>query len=112
MSPEPEVVGYIVHIGSEPGVYTKRVDVGNTTTYVLTTAVSGQQYCFAVSAYVAGPVEGARSLASQEPGCHRVVGVLQLDHEGGVQLGEPGDDLLERDRRAQGEVVDERQAQH
>lgn len=61
MSPEQGVVGYIVHIGSEPGSYTQRVDVGNTTTYVLTTASAGQQYCFAVSAYFAGPIEGARS---------------------------------------------------
>ena len=61
MNPEPEVVGYVVHIGNEPGVYTQRVDVGNTTTYVLTTATAGQRYCFAVSAYFAGPVEGSRS---------------------------------------------------
>ena len=43
MSPEPQVVGYFVHIGTESGVYTQRIDVGNTTTYVLTTAVIGQQ---------------------------------------------------------------------
>lgn len=48
------VDGYAVYVGSQ------RLDVGNTTTYTLTTAVAGQQYCFAVSAYNdAG--EGAKS---------------------------------------------------
>jgi hypothetical protein len=39
------VNGYAVYVGST------RVDVGNTTSYTMTTAVAGQQYCFAVSAY-------------------------------------------------------------
>src|SRR4030095_4770435 len=39
------VTGYAVYVGSS------RVDVGNTTSYTVPTAVAGQQYCFAVSAY-------------------------------------------------------------
>jgi hypothetical protein len=58
---EPTVAGYIVHVGAQPGTYTQHVDVGLTTTFSLATALAGQQYCFAVSAYVAGPVEGPNS---------------------------------------------------
>jgi len=49
------VNGYAVYVGSS------RVDVGNTTSYTMTTAVAGQRYCFAVSAYNAkgeGPKSG------------------------------------------------------
>jgi putative Ig domain-containing protein/fibronectin type III domain protein/Big-like domain-containing protein len=48
------VTGYAVYVGSS------RVDVGNTTSYTLTSAVAGQQYCFAVAAYNAAG-EGAKS---------------------------------------------------
>lgn len=48
------VSGYAVYVG------TSRINVGNTTTYTMTTAVPGQQYCFAVSAYNATG-EGAKS---------------------------------------------------
>lgn len=61
-SPEPEVIGYIVHVGTQAGTYTQHIDVGPTTTWSLTSAVAGQRYCFAVSAYVAGPLEGPRSI--------------------------------------------------
>ena len=39
------VSGYAVYVGSS------RLDVGNTTSYTMTTAVAGQRYCFSVSAY-------------------------------------------------------------
>jgi hypothetical protein len=58
---EPEVTGYIVHAGTQSGTYTQHIDVGLATTYAFSTAVAGQRYCFAVSAYVAGPTEGPRS---------------------------------------------------
>jgi hypothetical protein len=60
-NPEPQVTGYIVHVGTQPGAYTQHVDVGLSTGYAFTSAVAGQQYCFAVSAYFAGPVEGSNS---------------------------------------------------
>ena len=58
---EPQVIGYVVHVGTQPGTYTQHIDVGPATTWSLTSAVAGQQYCFAVSAYFAGPLEGPRS---------------------------------------------------
>jgi len=51
-----QVTGYAVYVGSSP-----RIDVGNTTSYTLSNAVAGQQYCFAVAAYNAtgeGPKSG------------------------------------------------------
>lgn len=50
-----QVTGYAVYVGSS------RTDVGNTTSYTLSNAVAGQQYCFAVAAYNAtgeGPKSG------------------------------------------------------
>jgi hypothetical protein len=40
-----QVAGYAVYVGSS------RVDIGSATSYTLTTAVAGQQYCFSVAAY-------------------------------------------------------------
>ena len=60
-NPEPEVVGYVVHVGTQSGTFTEHYDVGPTTTWSFATAVSGQRYCFAVSAYFAGPIEGPLS---------------------------------------------------
>src|SRR6185436_10108382 len=58
---ESTVVGYMVHIGTQSGSLTQHLDAGFSTTYGWTGAVAGQRYCFAVSAYMAGRVEGARS---------------------------------------------------
>lgn len=58
---EPEVIGYKVHVGSQPGTYTQHIDVGPATTFSFTSAVAGQQYCFAVTAYISGLLEGPRS---------------------------------------------------
>jgi hypothetical protein len=55
-------VGYIVYIGSQPGTYTQNANVSSATSYSFTTANPGQLYCFAVSAYAAGPVEGPKSV--------------------------------------------------
>lgn len=49
-SPDP-VLGYIVHAGTQSGVYTVKYDVGNTTSAVFANAVPGQRYYFAVAAY-------------------------------------------------------------
>jgi hypothetical protein len=54
------VAGYYVYVGSSPGSYSQRIDVGNVTQYDVA-AVVGQRYCFAVSAYAAGHSEGQRS---------------------------------------------------
>jgi hypothetical protein len=60
-STDSTVVGYIVRIGTAPGAYTQSVDVGLTTTYVMSNAVAGQQYFFTVVSYAAGPVLGIPS---------------------------------------------------
>jgi hypothetical protein len=60
-SPDPVVTGYIVYIGTQPGTYTQSVNVGSATSYTFASAVPGQQYCFAVSAYAPGPLEGPKS---------------------------------------------------
>jgi putative Ig domain-containing protein/glucodextranase-like protein len=60
-NPEPEIAGYIVHVGTQSGTYTQHLDVGLSTSYSVASAIAGQQYCFAVSAYFAGPIEGSKS---------------------------------------------------
>ncbi len=58
---EPHVIGYKVHVGTQSGTYTQHIDVGPATTWSFTSAVAGQQYCFAVTAYVSGSLEGPHS---------------------------------------------------
>src|SRR5262249_5088501 len=45
------VLGYLVQVGTTPGVYTQTYDVGNQTTFVYSTAQPGQTYYFGVTAY-------------------------------------------------------------
>jgi hypothetical protein len=59
--PAPQIAGYVVHVGTTPGVYSQNVDVGPTTSFVYPSVVPGQRYCFAVSAYFAGPTPGPKS---------------------------------------------------
>jgi hypothetical protein len=60
-NPEPEVVGYILHVGTQSGWYTQRLDAGMATSFAWSEATAGQQYCFALSAYFAGYLEGPLS---------------------------------------------------
>jgi hypothetical protein len=60
-NPAPEVAGYIAHVGTQSGTYTQHFDVGQSTAFTFSTAVAGQRYCFAVSSYATGPLEGANS---------------------------------------------------
>jgi hypothetical protein len=62
-SSDPNVAGYVVYVGTESGTYAQNVDVANATSFTLQNAVAGQQYCFAVSAYVDGPIVGPKSSA-------------------------------------------------
>jgi hypothetical protein len=50
---EPDVAGYLVHYGTEPGVYPDVVDVGNRTSFAIPNLVEGQRYYVAVKAYSA-----------------------------------------------------------
>ena len=60
-SPNPAVRGYVVHVGTSPGVYTATFDVGAATSFVYA-AVPEQPYFFAVAAYadayLIGPLSG------------------------------------------------------
>src|SRR5215217_7001977 len=60
-SSDPTVTGYIVYVGTQPGSYAQNVNVGSSTSYAFSTAAPGQLYCFAVTAYAAGPIEGPKS---------------------------------------------------
>jgi hypothetical protein len=55
------VSGYVVYVGSEPGVYTGQYDVGKATSFVYAEAVDNQSYYFSVAAYSADLVPGPRS---------------------------------------------------
>jgi hypothetical protein len=51
-NPEPEVTGYAVSYGTRSGLYDKRIDVGNTTSYTLTLSPAvATTYFFSVTAY-------------------------------------------------------------
>jgi predicted xylose isomerase-like sugar epimerase len=56
-----QVAGYAVYVGSSSGSLTQRYDVGNTTSFNWMNAVAGQQYCFAVTAYLDASTEGPKS---------------------------------------------------
>lgn len=51
------VAGYKVYYGTESGVYTTAIDVGNVTTYTVTGLPLGNTYFFAITAYDASRVE-------------------------------------------------------
>lgn len=63
-NPERTVVGYVVYVGTVPGSYIGKTDVGSGLSYTLSDAVPGRQYCFAVAAYAAGRLEGPKSAAT------------------------------------------------
>jgi hypothetical protein len=58
LNTEPDVTRYVLHIGTQSGVFSQTIDVGNVDTYAFTAAAPGQRYYFVVVAY-------AGSLASQ-----------------------------------------------
>ena len=60
-SPDESVAGYLVHAGVQPNVYTQHFDAAQDVSFTYPNAIAGQRYCFAVSAYAAGPIEGPLS---------------------------------------------------
>jgi len=60
-SPDSNVAGYLVYVGTQSGSYSTTYDVGNTTLFGYPNASPGQTYYFAVAAYFPGPVIGTRS---------------------------------------------------
>jgi hypothetical protein len=60
-SPDPQVVGYRVFVGTAPGIYTETFDVDALTTSFQYGPKEARVYYFAVSSYAAGSVVGVRS---------------------------------------------------
>src|SRR5687768_1697509 len=60
-SPDTNVAGYLVYVGTQSGAYSTTYDVGNTTSFGYPNASPGQTYYFSVAAYFPGPVIGNRS---------------------------------------------------
>jgi hypothetical protein len=48
---ETDLSGYLVHYGTQPGVYSHVLDVGDTTAAIITNLTEGQRYYVAVKAY-------------------------------------------------------------
>ena len=66
-NPEPDIAGYVVHWGTQPGVYTSSSNVGNVTTQQVTGLADGTVYYFAVKAYnTAGLMSGYSSEVSAQ----------------------------------------------
>jgi PKD repeat protein len=60
-NPETDIAGYILSYGTQPGVHPTSVDVGNLTTWPLTTLTPGQTYYFVVQAYNTSAMTSAPS---------------------------------------------------
>ena len=60
-SPNSNVAGYLVYVGTQSGSDATTYDVGNSTSFAYPSAAPGQTYYFAVAAYFPGPLVGARS---------------------------------------------------
>ena len=59
--PEPGVLGYIVHVGTQSGSYTQSFDVGPVTSFTYTQGYGRRKYYFAIAAYTTGKVQGRLS---------------------------------------------------
>lgn len=62
-SPDPSIVGYYVYYGPTSGNYTQRIDVGNSTSTIITGLPAGSTNYFVATAYNA---VGMESLPSNE----------------------------------------------
>jgi hypothetical protein len=68
-NPEPDIAGYVVHWGTQSGVYTSSSNVGNVTTQQVTGLADGTVYYFVVKAYnTAGLMSGYSSEVSGQSG--------------------------------------------
>jgi FtsP/CotA-like multicopper oxidase with cupredoxin domain len=48
---DPTLNGYIVHVGTESGLYTRTIPVGNLTSYTVDSLSTGTTYFFAVTSH-------------------------------------------------------------
>jgi hypothetical protein len=85
--PDPAVVSFRLYVGVQSGVYSQSFDTAGANSFVYPDAVPGQRYCFAVSAYAAGPLEGARS--GEVCGFSNASPTLQSPGNQFTELGQP-----------------------
>src|SRR6266850_5668226 len=76
-NPEPEVTGYTLSYGTQPGVYTASVDVGNLISYMID--LPGVQYYFAIRAYTASGLTSPMS--------------AEVAESSAIALTDPGDQI-------------------
>src|SRR6266480_1660122 len=76
-NPEPEVTGYTLSYGTQPGVYTTSVNVGNLISYLID--LPGVQYYFAVRAYTATGLTSSYS--------------TEVAESSAITLTDPGDQI-------------------
>jgi len=60
-NPELRVEGYIVHFGTQSGVYDRSIDVGLSTEAIVPDLIEGTVYYFVVTAYNGADIEGLPS---------------------------------------------------
>jgi hypothetical protein len=62
-NPDPAIAGYRLYSGTSSRIYTQQLEVGNTTTTLVSNLADGRTYFFAVTAY---STAGAESIPSNE----------------------------------------------
>lgn len=79
-----QAVGYFLYCGTEKGVYTNKIDIGNNTMTFVSGLQEGQTYYFAVTAYNSAGVESPLSNDTSylTPGWIRLLGMLNLGSMG------------------------------
>jgi hypothetical protein len=87
-NPEPDVAGYRVYYGSQPGIYPQVVDAGNATSAEVTGLVAGVPYYLSVTAYNSLGIESGYSeplpyRAPQAPSRAWFVGLIGEGESGG-----------------------------
>jgi hypothetical protein len=78
------VAGYFLYYGTENGVYTNRIDIGNNTTASVSGLREGETYHFAVAAYNSVGVEGFPSddVSYITPGALALLGKMNFNSMG------------------------------
>jgi hypothetical protein len=70
-SPDPGVLGYVVHVGTESGKYTETYNVRKRRAFTYKRAIEGRRYFFAVGAYsdtgLIGPLSPEVSVVAARP---------------------------------------------
>lgn len=67
-TPDSQVAGYIVYVGTSPGTYSEAIDVRRQTTFTYLRPQPRHTYYFAVAAYANGPLVGQLSPEVVAPG--------------------------------------------